>query len=191
MRLIQRLNDHYRLNKMVTNQIAIFLLMLFSPKINAAEINFKTNVIKGSCKFLASSVNKNIVFSKLYTIGDFRAVAVNSPVDTMKFDLGYSCEDFDKTNNDPINFNVKLGANSQYSNSVFYGATDKTNTGFIIRYCKDTTHCNNLEPDKNIDIYNFNNGDNQTVFWVDLVKRSEAVAIGTTTASVIFEIIQN
>ncbi len=191
MSSIQQLNDRYRLNKMVTSLIAIFLLLLFSRTINAAEINFKTNVIKGSCKFLASSVNKSIVFNKLYTIGDFRTVALNSPVDTMQFDLGYSCEDFDKTVNDPINFNIKLGANSKYSNSVFYGSTDITNTGFIIRYCKDTTHCSNIEPDRNIDIYNFNNGDNQTVFWVDLVKRSEAVAIGTTSASVIFEIIQN
>ncbi|EKT60853.1 fimbrial protein [Providencia sneebia] len=175
--------------------VLILSVMLFSNQIIALDgkIQFKTRITKGTCEFDDNSdLNKTIDFNQkgMLIASEVDGQPIKKPILTENFSYTIICKDFAENTEKKIK--SKPTSSTQFSNGIFYGVNDITNTGFLLESCdKSNQICQEVNEDGISSFVSTKSDSVEVNYRVSLVKRENGVMPGNSSAAVTFEFYQD
>ncbi|HEJ9443564.1 TPA: fimbrial protein [Proteus mirabilis] len=179
--------------------LAMMVYAVNCQSANNGTLNFSANVTRGTCEFSDSNeLSKHVSFEQFFTIGDAEDTPIKAPIKeslgTKQFTYLIDCKEYEPDSEKKITINVKTGANTEYSDQVFYGKGDTTQTGFLVKGCLEgeNASCQILENNKKLSFSSHSNSAISINYIVDFVRRNNnKMTPVDSTATILFEYIQD
>lgn len=186
---IQNLYSQHMLWRLIGRGMILWACSLKSGLSITADIQFSTQVVRGTCEFGSDNdLSQTLDFTSFFVANEVEKAAINSPLAHLSWQYSIVCEGYQPGAERYVTVRVKSGNNTQHQNRVFYGAQDKTATGFMITACQGgTQNCQQMDDQS---AFKFSTTQNENItldYRVDFVKRHSQVTPGNATASILIE----